>query len=154
MFKTIFFILAFYIGTFVTYPTYGEELSGVQKEIWNLENNYFEFWKNEDRKGFAELLSEEAVIWGNKSAWPKDKGFMGHGATTGDGIVGIFDSYELELHELKIIGNIAISAYYAQIVRFGTPHKFRITHIWLKQDTKWVIISTMHDSCLELPNCL
>ena len=136
------------------HPVFGQELSGAQKEIWNLENTYFELWKNSDRKGFAKLHNKDAVIWGNISLWPKDKSIIDMGDPSGDGIGWTLDSYELESLKITIIGNNAISAFTAKIVRLGKPHQLRITHVWLKQDNNWLLISLMHDLCSELPKCM
>jgi len=142
------------IGVVSYQPVFGQELSGAQKEIWNLENTYFELWENGDRKGFADLYSKEAIIWGNQALWPKDKSIIEMGEPAGDGISWTLDSCELESLKIKIIGNIAISAFTAKLVRLGKPHQLRIIHVWLKQDTNWSIISLMHDLCSELPKCL
>ena len=132
----------------------GQELSATQKEVWKMEETYFELWKNGDMQGFTELHHKDAIIWGNKSAWPKDRSIIDMGGVAGDGIGELLDSFELELHEIKILGSIAISQYTARIKRLGKDYRLRLSHTWVKQGGKWQIIGAMHDSCSELPSCL
>ena len=131
---------------------FAEELSAIQKEVWKMEELYFELCKKADSEGLAEIFHKDSVVWGNASSWPKGRTNFDMGAT-GDIIHGVIESFQLRPHKIKVLGNTSISAYTARLQWLGKPYRLRIIHTWIKQNGKWLMIGAMHDSCTKLPTC-
>ena len=98
-----------------------------------MEEFYFELCKQADSKGLAEIVHENAVIWGNTSSWPKGRTNFDMGAT-GDIIHGLIDPFQLEPHRIKVLGDIAITAYTARPQWVGKKYRLRVIHTWIKED--------------------
>ena len=71
-----------------------------------------------------------------------------------DGIGDMVDSFDLEINAIRVFDNFAVTQYYAMIISLEKPITLRISHTWMKQDGKWVIIGAVHGSCSKLPGCL
>ena len=132
--------------------TFSEEWSEAQKEVWKMEELYFEFCRKADSEGLSEMVHEDAIIWGNTSSWPKGRTNFDMGAT-GEIIHGLIDSFHLQPHKISVLGDTAITAYTARLRWVGKSYRLRITHTWIKQDGKWFMIGAVHDSCSKLPTC-
>ena len=140
------------MATVTVSQAFAEELSAIQKEVWKMEELYFELCKKADSEGLSEMIHKDSVIWGNASSWPKGRTNFDMGAT-GEIIHGRIDSFQLKPHKIKVLGNTSISAFTAWLQWLGRPYRFRIIHTWIKQDGKWQMIGSMHDSCAKLPTC-
>ena len=138
------------IGVFQS-QTQAQELSAAQKEVWELEENFWNTWKDRTSDSLTTFYHKEAVIWSSSSAWPKDRSFTGSPYYYGVG--NRIASFELTPHEIRNFGNVAVVQYEVKVNSFGKQLKLRISSSWMKQDGKWVIIGAMEDSCSELPKC-
>lgn len=151
-----YFITISLIVSFFTYPIYGEELSEEQKEIWKMEEKFWDTWNKEGADVLKAFYHKEAIIWGSNLAWPQDSAFTSnsgyyYAGSHGDNPI---ESFKLTLHEIKHFGNVSVVQYDAEVISFlKKQHKFRISNSWLKQDGKWVILGTMYSSCSNLPKC-
>lgn len=64
-----YFITISLIVSFFTYPIYGEELSEEQKEIWKMEEKFWDTWNKEGADVLKAFYHKEAIIWGSNLAW-------------------------------------------------------------------------------------
>jgi ketosteroid isomerase-like protein len=137
--KTLFLIPVFSIVMFFTYPTYGEELSAAQKEVWKMQEAVWELWKKGEVEGRLALYHKECILWLYNAAFPGDKTLIRREMTKYSKI----DSFELEPQEVKVFGNFAIVQYSLKYTAFGKNYNERATTNWMKQDEKWQIIGSM-----------
>jgi len=144
-------LLIIVIGVFLKSQAFGEELSPDQKEIWKMEEKYWSSWQKEGVKSIQTFHDKEAIIWASNATFTTDRT---NARSYFDGIGDLVDSFELELDKIRIFGIVAVAQYYAKITSLGKPITLRISHSWMKQDGKWVIIGAMHGSCSKLPGCL
>jgi hypothetical protein len=144
-------LLIIVIGILPQSQAFGQELSAVQKEIWEMEEKYWSSWKKGGARSIHAFHNKAAIIWASNATFTTTiKNVYGEF----DGIGDLLGSFELEPDEIRIFGIVAVAQYYAKINSLGKPITLRISHTWMKQDGKWVIIGAMHGSCSNLPNCL
>jgi len=98
--KTLSLILAFSIVTFFTYPTYSEELPGVQKEVWKMQEAEWEFWKKGDVDGRLALYHKDCIVWPYYAAFSRDNSIIRSAMIR----LPKIESFELEPQEVKIFG--------------------------------------------------
>ena len=144
-------LLIIVIGIFLRSQVFGQELSAAQKEILKMEEKYWSSWKEEGVKSIQAYHDKEAIIWASNAVFTTDRTSA---RSYFDGIGDRVDSSELEINEIRIFGSVAVAQYYAMITSLGKPITLRISHTWMKQNGKWVIIGAMHGSCSSYPNCL
>jgi hypothetical protein len=141
------------IGAVFQSQSSGKELSGAQKEIWKMEEKFWDTWKKEGGASLKAFYHKEAIIWGSNAVWPQDRTYTSSGYYYEAGTNPI-ESFKLTLHEIRNFGNVSVVQYDAEVVNFVKKHvRFRISNSWMKQDGKWVIIGAMHGSCSNLPKC-
>jgi hypothetical protein len=150
--KPLFQLILVALMTVVASNAFAEELSTIQKEVWKMEELYFELCKKADSKGLMEIFHKDSVIWGNASSRPKGRTNFDMGAT-GEIIHGIVESFQLQPHKITVLGSTCISAFTARLQWLDKAYRLRIVHTWIKQDGKWLMIGAMHDSCTKLPTC-
>ena len=154
--KTLFLIIAFSVVSFFASPIYGEDLSGEQKEIWEMEEKLWNTWKKEGGASLKAFYHEKAIIWGSNTAWPQDRTLTSSGEyyEAQTRYHNPIESFKLTLHEIRHFGNVSIVQYDVEVVNFlKKQHRFRISNSWLKQDDKWVIIGAVYNSCANAPKC-
>lgn len=138
--KTLFFILAFSIGTFVTYPTYGEEWSAAQKEVWKMQEAEWEHWKKGDGEGRLVLYHKDCIVWLYNTAFTGDITLIRRESVIHYPII---ESFELEPQEVEVYGNFAIVQFSVSYSAYGKVYNERATNTWMKQDKKWQIVGSM-----------
>lgn len=130
---------------------FGQEYSATQKEILKMEKAWFEFMQKGDLARCETMMHKDGSFW-FYSHKPADRGlFLAHWDHER------IDSSEIKLPVVTIIGNIAIVHYFFSYTTRVIPdyqYPGRLTHIWMKQDGKWQMITAMNASCSHLPNCL
>ena len=119
---------------FVGIPAFGQEWSAEQKEVWKMEMAYWDSFKEGDMKRHMELWHKDFIGWPKWAEKPIGKGEMEMGQKS----LSKFSTYEVKDKTIKIINNVAIVFYN---YNFPYGHSGVITHIWMKQDGKWQIIS-------------
>ena len=134
---------------FWTHPVLCEEWSAAQKEVWEMQEKYWEQWKEKTAESLPPFHHKDSIVWGAEGIWP---GEFGTGMCA-DGLGGIIDSFELKPHKVRVFGNVAIIMYESKVIFVGKPYRLRCTSIWMKETDKWQIIGAMHDSCSKLPPC-
>ena len=143
----IFFIIII-VAVFQS-QAFGKELSASQIDIWKMEEKYWSSWKKEGVKSIQAYHDKEAFIWASNATFTTDRTNL---RSYFDGIGDLVDSSELEINEIRIFDIVAVVQYYAKITSLAKPITLRISHTWMKQNGKWLIIGATHGSCSNLPN--
>ncbi len=134
------FVLSFAFGVV---QGFGQISSSDEKDIWKLEEAFYESFKNGDLDGHMALWHKDALLWGWRSEYPLTKVSY---ERFWKGAKFKMDSYNLEWPKINIVGNTAIIYFNVTIEGYLTepPHKLRVIHIWAKQDKNWLFIGGMN----------
>jgi ketosteroid isomerase-like protein len=128
------------------------DLSPVQLEVWQLEQDYWALTKERDVEGLVALAHDRVTVWPHVAPLPvADRAHFRDGQRTRcerDPVA----AYELSCHAVEVHGDAAI-VYYAVATSTapldGTPEKRRcicITHIWIKDHGEWRLAGGMSRS--------
>ena len=114
-----------------------QDWSAEQKEVWEMELAYWEFFKAGDLKEHMKLWHKDVIAWPHWS--PKPLGKETLEIEVKPWLKPL--SYDLKPLTINIFGNIAVIYYRVHTVRAGNQYSSaRIVHLWMKQDGKWEII--------------
>jgi len=145
--KLIVFSGVLSIGVFCNLPALSGDWSEAEKEVWQLEEQYWECWKNGDIEEIMALYHRDFVGWPSSSKEPVNKE---SGREFLEELLSRtkFVAVELKPHAIKIFGDVAIVHYsLSWIGKDSEGNKqsgsSRITHTWLKQDDRWRLIGGM-----------
>ena len=126
-----------------------EEMSAEQREIWQMEEVYWEYVKALDVEGYKTLWHEDFVGWPSFSDSPVGK------ANIGDWIQeyknkGMTVTSELRPRAVQFFGDVAVTHYLVSYVRAdnqgnkeGEGQWWRITHTWKRYGERWEIVGGM-----------
>jgi ketosteroid isomerase-like protein len=122
-----------------------------EKAVWNLEEAYWKYVKNNDTKGYATLWDERFIGWPGFSPTPVGK------AKISDWIPPLHKNpserydYELTKEAIRSFGDVVVvhylvhdfyrSATSGEVVR--QLDQYRITHTWQRHGDTWQIITGM-----------
>ena len=139
-------LLSLFVAAFVWADPAADE-----KAVWNLEESYWKYVKNNDVKGYSTLWDENFVGWPGFSSEPVGK------ASIGDWIAPLHKNpaekydYELTRKAVRSFGDVVAvhylvhdfyrSASTGEIVR--QLDQYRITHTWKRKGNTWLIITGM-----------
>lgn len=147
------FILTLFSGLIV----HADELSADEQAVWDLENAYWEYVKNNDIAGYRSLWDENFVGWPGFSRKAMGKENI-HGwiAPLHDNPDEEYD-YKLTLHAVRSFGDVVVAHYLVvdlmrsaangEILSSGTPD--RITHTWQRRGDTWQIITGMSGTLIS-----
>lgn len=123
------------------YSTEGE----VEKQIWNLEEKYWQYWVEGDIEGYMALLHEDFLGWPSSADAPEDK------ASAREFVIEYLAqvkpiAFGIESRAIRVVANTAI-VHYILISRDEQGDQvgeaYRITHTWLEQDGAWKVLGGM-----------
>jgi len=140
--KILVFLFVMSLG-FGVVQGFGQVSSAEQKEVWKLEEAFYESIKNGDLKGHMALWHKDAQLWGHMAEYPLTK--VSYENLFKDAKFKI-DSYKLGWPVINIFGNTAIVYFDVTIEGYlrEPPHSLRVIHIWMKQDKKWQLIGGLN----------
>ena len=144
--KPLAILLFLTVGVLLTAQAFGQEWTTAQKEVWKMEELYWELWRKGDLDGYMKLFHKDCVSWHYRSEDPFDKASMREFISPRIGI----DVDKLKPLAVKVFGNVAVVHYYARWDMISKYAWGRVSHTWLKQDGKWQIIAGTSASC-EFP---
>ena len=121
-------------------------LSPQQKEVWNGEQNYFQYLQAKDLKSFMSLWEDNFVGWPDYSDHPLRKPDIESSVadefqTTPTSAPPIFSP---KPEAIAVFGDVAVTYYFWPEADETSPFKYRITHTWRKGPEGWRIISGMN----------
>lgn len=116
-----------------------------QKEVWNGEQNYFQYLQSKDLKSFMSLWEDNFVGWPDYSDHPLRKPDIESSVadefqTTPTSAPPIFS---LKPEAIAVFGDVAVTYYFWPEADETSPLIYRITHTWRKGPEGWRIISGM-----------
>ena len=126
-----------------------QELSDTEREVWSMEEAYWQGVAAGDVEGYRDLWDESFVGWPCTAEAPATKETI-HGWMAGvrDGIYEI--SYDLTFQAVRAFSDVAVAYYTTPIVyRFanggvdGENEVWKFTHTWRREGDTWRIIGGM-----------
>jgi len=122
-----------------------QELSPLQKEVWQIEETYWKDVQTANATHYMTLWHEDFLGWPSFSSHPVGKDGVADSTTAW--FAG-FVSYEFLEKHVRVTRDIGITQYAVKITRTapdGTlaTNVTRITHTWLKTKNTWQIIGGM-----------
>jgi hypothetical protein len=138
------------LSLFVSAPLWCDSVAD-EKSVWNLEEAYWKYVKNNDVKGYSTLWDDRFIGWPGFSKEPMGK------AHIGDWIAPLHknpaEKYDCELtpKAVRSFGDVVVTHYLVhdfyrsastgEIVR--QSDQYRITHTWQRRGESWQIITGM-----------
>ena len=128
----------------------GQEMSADEQAVWQLEEDYWRYVKEQDMERYLALWHDRFVGWPSVSANPQGKANITDwiGPLHADP-ARVFD-YELDKEAVRSFGDIVVTHFLAWYVfrdaRTGKVLKrtpLRLTHTWLRHGNSWQIITGM-----------
>ena len=127
-----------------------QEMSAAEREVWQLEEDYWKFAQAYDLESYRTLWHEQFVGWPRSEAVPVGKSKIG-GWLERRQNAGQTLRYKLERRAVREIEG-AVVAHYTVAVEWvakdgkAESESSRITHTWIKVDGRWKIITGMSAS--------
>src|SRR6266516_7918584 len=128
---------------------FGQNSTANEKQIWNLENAYWEYVKANDLEKYRALWHDDFVGWPLISSAPVRKDHITDWMTanTSKGIK--LQSYSIEQLAIQVTGDIAVNHYRIK-PNWATSEgvelrkdTLRITHTWIRTHGNWQILGGM-----------
>jgi len=123
--------------------------SADEKEVWSLEDAYWQYVKANDLERYRALLHADFLGWPYSSPEPAGKEQITEWITAHTSKGETLRSYELEYLKAQVTGKYATVTYRVRLTwtdknRTDKPGSLRIIHTWLHDaGGKWQIISGM-----------
>ena len=124
-----------------------QAMSPAEKEVWQLEEKYWEFAQAYDLPSYRALWHEEFIGWPRSEAAPVGKskigGWLERRKNAGQSL-----RYKLQREAVRQIEG-AVAAHYLVAMEWVDRdgkvegEDLRITHTWVKVDGRWKIITGM-----------
>jgi len=126
-----------------------QDLSTTEKEVWSMEETYWHFVASGDIESYMTLWHEDFVGWPRGSEQPVNKeGLIRQvKAAIEAGKPGSL-TFKLTPYSVRIYGDVAIVHYLCSLTwkdlqENEHSRKDRMTHTWMRQDGRWLIIGGM-----------
>ncbi len=132
-------------GFFSNLEALNEEHKNAEAAIWELEEQYWNYWIKKDMEGYMSLLHEEFMGWASSLEMPGDKKAAREFVQNFWFQIKLF-AFEMKPCAIKIIDDTALIHYFLLLKdedgnQIG--NSYRITHTWLKQTGIWQILGGM-----------
>ena len=127
-----------------------EDLTSDELAVWELEESYYRFAKNNDPGSYLSLFHEDVIGWPTHDPAPKGRNKVSQwiGAVHSDSTKEW--NYEIERLAIQTFGEVVVVHYrlrdYFVSKESGeeiSSQEFRISHSWLRVGETWQIISGM-----------
>jgi len=128
-------------------PLFPQEMSSLQKEVWQMEETYWRDVKGFDEARYMTLWHEKFLGWPQDQKMPIGKVALGEAVHRKFQRKGTLD-YEFLSKSVAVTGNVGITQYAVKSSFTGTDGQktsfsSRVTHTWLKTDEGWKIVGGM-----------
>jgi ketosteroid isomerase-like protein len=119
-----------------------------EKEVWSLEDTYWQCVQANDLERYAKLWSEDFLGWPYTNPEPAGKDEITGWITAHTSKGEVLKSFEVEPLKAHVTGKYATVTYRIHFIwadKSGAekPGIFRIIHTWLREGRSWQIISGM-----------
>jgi hypothetical protein len=117
----------------------------LEKQIWQLEEDYWEYLIKGDLEGYLFLLHEDFIGWPSSIEIPRDKNAAREFIQNYLAQTRPF-GFEMKPAAIRIITNVSI-VHYSLIWKDKEGNQigdsYRITHTWMEQEGYWKVIGGM-----------
>jgi len=148
-------VLVLTLFSFLT--AHADELSADEQAVWDLENAYWEYAKNNDITGYRSLWDEDFVGWPGFSRAALEKDVIHTWIAALHANASEKYDYSLTLHAVRSFGDVVVAHYLVEAtfsdadtgawLRDGNTS--RITHTWQRRGDTWQIITGMSGTLIE-----
>ena len=126
---------------------FAQEMTPAQKEVWQMEEVYWNDVKASNAEHYATLWHASFVGWPRDRDRPVGKKDLLEGATK-KMAAGSLVNYEFLSKAVTLVGNVGVTQYSVKAIRAvkdGTNETYtsRVTHTWLRTGNTWEIIGGM-----------
>ena len=126
---------------------FAQEMTPAQKEVWQMEEVYWNDVKTSNAGHYATLWHESVVGWPRDRDRPVGKKDLLEGAAKKMAASSVA-SYEFLSKAVTVVGNVGVTQYSVKAIRAvkdGTNETYtsRVTHTWLRTGNTWEIIGGM-----------
>ena len=135
---------------FATTVVGAEDLTSDELAVWELEESYYRFAKNNDPESYLSLFHDDVIGWPTHDPAPKGRNKVSQwiGAVHSDPAKDW--NYEIERLAIQSFGDVVVVHYRLRDYFVSTEsgeeinsQEFRISHSWLRVGETWQIISGM-----------
>jgi ketosteroid isomerase-like protein len=137
---------------FSGFQAFGAEWTTEQKEVWDATLADVELFKKGDVEKIMGNRHEDMVVWWNDNSLPFDKELAPYKYNDWFNY-DIPKNWELKPITIKISGNIAIIAYTYKFSGEILSGSGRNIEVWVKQNNKWLLLSSTGASCEKSAKC-
>lgn len=140
---------------------HSDDLTLEERQVWELEEAYYQFAQDNDPEGYLALFSDEAIGWPALDSHPKGKDKFSQWISIVHANPAEVWRYELERRAIQSFGDVVVVHYrlrdYFVSAESGEElrsENYRISHTWLRRDGHWQIISGMGGTYHRTPASL
>jgi ketosteroid isomerase-like protein len=137
-------ILTAIFVTFIGGNAFTEEWSPAQKEVWKLEEAYWDARTKEDKEGALAFFHQNCSLWPTQQLSPIGKASIK---------LSTIRSLKLKPMAINLFGNVAIVHYHFSASAAGEDWLSRVTRVWMKENGKWLIIGGAVADCKYSAAC-
>ena len=127
-----------------------EELTPVERAVWELEESYYRFAKNNDPVSYLSLFHEDIIGWPTMDPLPKGRDNVSQWISAVHSDSSRVWNYDIERLAIHSFGNVVVVHYrlrdYFVSAQTGdeiSSEDYRISHSWLRVRETWQIVSGM-----------
>lgn len=126
---------------------FAQDMTPAQKEVWQMEEVYWNDVKTSDADHYASLWHASFVGWPRDRERPVGKKELTEGAAKKMS-EGRVLSYEFLSKTVTVVGNVGVTQYAVKATRAGKNgqnevYTSRVTHTWLRRGNTWQILGGM-----------
>ncbi len=133
-----------------SYTAHSGELTAEEREVWALEEAYYQYAKDNDPASYVGLFNDFVIGWPTLDSRPKGKDKVSQWIGQVHSNPAEIWQYEIERYAIRSFGDVVVVHYRlrdyfvsAESGREIRSQEARISHTWLRQDGRWLIISGM-----------
>ena len=122
-----------------------------EREVWQLEERYWEYWIQKDIEGYMSLLHEDFIGWPSSLEMPGDKKAARQFVQNFWTQIKLF-AFEMKPAAIKIIDDVAVVHYFLfwkDEDGHQVGNRYRLTHTWMKQGGIWQVIGGMSSEIID-----
>ncbi len=127
-----------------------EELAPEEQAVWELEESYYLFAKENDPESYLSLFHKDIIGWPTMDRAPKGRNDVSQWISAVHSDPSRVWNYDIERLAIQSFGNVVVVHYRlrdyfvsAQTGEEISSQEYRISHSWLRVGETWQIISGM-----------
>lgn len=141
-------------GLFGNLEALNQAHKNAEGTIWELEEQYWNYWVKEDMEGYMSLLHEDFMGWASSLETPGDKKAARKFVQNFWSQIKL-SAFEIKPCAIKIIDDDVALVHYFLLLKDEEENQignsYRITHTWVKQGGIWQILGGMSSEIKNKP---